>query len=88
MAHLMPPRRVHDARMSRSPESGPIPPRPRVPPLLWLSTPTPDGFERCMRVWVCLPMDDVTRHGTGARVQQTLLDATITTGVSRGGSEA
>jgi hypothetical protein len=66
----------------------PSPHAPRVSQLPWLSTPTPDGFERCMGAWVHLPMDDVTRHGTGARVQQTLLDAMITTGVRSGGSEA
>jgi hypothetical protein len=66
----------------------PSPHAPRVPPLPWLDRPMPYGFERCRRVWDCLPMGDVTRHGTGARVQQTLLNATITTGVSRGGSEA
>jgi hypothetical protein len=66
----------------------PSPHAPRVPQLPWLYTPTPYGFERCMRAWVRLPMDDVTMHGTGASVQQTLLNATITRGVSSGGSEA
>jgi hypothetical protein len=61
---------------------------PRVPQLPWLYTPTPNGFERCMRAWVHLPMDDVTMHGTRARVQPTLLDATIARGVSSEGSEA
>ena len=66
----------------------PSPHAPRVPQLPWLYTPTPYGFERCMRAWVHLPMDDVTRHSTGARVQQALLDATIPRGVRSGGSEA
>jgi hypothetical protein len=28
-------------------------------------TPTPDGFERRLRAWVCLPADDVTIPDTG-----------------------
>ena len=28
-------------------------------------TPTPDGFERCLRAWVGLPMDDVPIPGAG-----------------------
>jgi hypothetical protein len=36
-----------------------IPQQPRV------YTPTPDGFERRMRAWVCLPTDDVTIPGAG-----------------------
>jgi len=28
-------------------------------------TPTPDGFERRLRAWVRLPMDDVPISGTG-----------------------
>jgi hypothetical protein len=28
-------------------------------------TPTPDGFERCLRAWVRLPMDDIPIPGTG-----------------------
>jgi hypothetical protein len=65
-----------------------FPHAPRVTQRPWLYTPTPYGFERYMRAWVHLPMDDVTRHGTGARLQQTLLDATITKGVGSGSSEA
>jgi hypothetical protein len=64
----MPPRRVHNACMSRARVGPPSPLAPRVPQLPWLYTPTPNGFERCMQVWVHPPMDDVTMHGTGARV--------------------
>ena len=28
-------------------------------------TPTPNGFERCLRAWVGLPMDDVPIPGAG-----------------------
>ena len=34
-----------------------------APPQIY--TPTPDGFERCMRRWVGLPADDVTAPETG-----------------------
>jgi hypothetical protein len=33
----------------------------RFPPY----TPTPNGFERCLRAWVGLPMDDVPIPGAG-----------------------
>jgi hypothetical protein len=45
-------------RQSRSPHICRRPPQPRP------YTPTPDGFERCMRVWVHLPTDDIPIPGT------------------------
>jgi hypothetical protein len=47
------------SRQSRSPHVFHLPPPPR------LYTPTPDGFERCMRAWVRLPTDDVPIPGAG-----------------------
>ena len=47
------------SRPSRSPYICRRPPQPRP------YTPTPDGFERCMRAWVRLPMDDVPIPGAG-----------------------
>jgi hypothetical protein len=43
----------------------PSPPMLRMPQQPRLYTPTPDGFERCMRAWVRLPADDVTTPGAG-----------------------
>jgi hypothetical protein len=37
----------------------------RLPQQLYPHTPTPDGFERHLRAWVRLPMDDVSIPGTG-----------------------
>jgi hypothetical protein len=45
------------SRQSRSPRVFHLPQQPR------LYTPTPDGFERCMRAWVRLPTDDVPIPG-------------------------
>jgi len=70
---------------SRAPSSH----APRVPQLPRLYTPTPYGFE-ALHAGVGPPAHGRRSpcNGTGARVQQTLLDATITRGVSSGGSEA
>jgi hypothetical protein len=37
----------------------------RLPQQSHLYTPTPDGFERRLRAWVRLPMDDVSIPGAG-----------------------
>ena len=37
----------------------------RTAPPAPIYTPTPDGFERCMRRWVGLPADDVAAPETG-----------------------
>jgi hypothetical protein len=37
----------------------------RLPQQSHSYTPTPDGFERRLRAWVRLPMDDVPIPGTG-----------------------
>ena len=47
------------SRQSRSPHVFRLPQQPR------LYTPTPDGFERCLRAWVRLPSDDVPTPGAG-----------------------
>jgi hypothetical protein len=47
------------SRQCRSPHVFRLPQPPR------LYTPTPDGFERCMRAWVRLPTDDVHIPGAG-----------------------
>jgi hypothetical protein len=48
------------SRQSRSPHVFRLPQQPR------LYTPTPDGFERCMRAWVRLPTDDAHIPGAGS----------------------
>jgi hypothetical protein len=47
------------SRQSRSPHVFHLPQQPR------LYTPTPDGFERCMRAWVRLPTNDFHIPGAG-----------------------